>query len=141
MTLRSVSCNDISTNQNLNPSQTLNDVNEVSNNVTHTQSITNVAVISSMRPGMIIARSSEVVSGMGDLDAGGDTLKQWSSLCAISMSNVPSFSNNVHPFSGLLTSQLQCTECKWKVKIFLYNECFLHFINKSLIVQVKNLIV
>lgn len=128
--MRSVSCNDI-----VSANQTCEIPNESNKNisnhvVSYAQSINNVSVsMSSIKPGIIIARSSEIISkiiGEGGGDA--DALRPWSSLCAIPFqSSTPTLSNKVHPFSGLLTSQLICAECKWKVSI--------HFI--STIVQHK----
>ena len=117
--LRSVSCNDIAeVNKN---SQATNEANKNLSNhtVSYAQSISNVsASMSSLKPGIIIARSSEIISKIiGENGAEGDSLKPWSSLCAISsQSNNATLSNKVHPFSGLLTSQLICSECQWKVR-------------------------
>lgn len=88
--------------------------------VSYAQSITNVsASMLSIKPGMIIARSSEILSKIiGESGAEGDCFRPWTSMCAIPFqTNTPSFSSKVHPFSGLMTSQLICTECTWKVNI------------------------
>lgn len=121
--LRSVSCNDISSKTKYHEQPKENGHNGVDHNnhaINHTQSITNVATASSMKPGLIIARSTEIIPGIngeiGNGDYNGDSQKPWSSLCQIPSSSIPSLSNSFHPFSGLLTSQLQCTECKWKVR-------------------------
>ncbi|OXU25501.1 hypothetical protein TSAR_000311 [Trichomalopsis sarcophagae] len=115
--LRSVSCNDIaSANERCEVPRETN--KNLSNHVvTYAQSITNVsASMTSIKPGIILARSSEIISKIiGESGDDGDSLRPWSSMCAIpSQNTTPSFSNKVHPFSGLLTSQLICTECEWK---------------------------
>jgi ubiquitin carboxyl-terminal hydrolase 30 len=121
--LRSVSCNDIvSANEKC---EFPNEKNKNLNNhiVSYAQSIANVSASTSIiKPGIIIARSSEILSKViEDNGAEGDSLRPWNSLCTIPLqSSTSSLSNKVHPFSGLLTSQLICTECKWKVKFYFF---------------------
>ena len=93
--------------------------------------------MSSLKPGIIIARSSDIISKLiGDKGADGDSLRPWNSLCTIpSQTSTASFSNKVHPFSGLLTSQLICTECEWKVKPFL-KRIFYLFVNLNLLMNI-----
>ncbi|XP_011493868.1 PREDICTED: ubiquitin carboxyl-terminal hydrolase 30 [Ceratosolen solmsi marchali] len=118
--LRSVSCNDIvSVNEKRDFPNEKNKQNKnlPSHIVSYAQSIANVsATVPAVKPGIIIARSSELLSKIiGDHGAEGDSLRPWSSLCTIPLqSSTSTLSNKVHPFSGLLTSQLICTECKWK---------------------------
>lgn len=124
--LRSVSCNDIASVNN-GTCEIPNETNKnLSNHVmNYAQSITNVSVsMASIKPGIIIARSSEIISKIIE-DKSMDQTKPrpWTSLCTIpSQANAHSLSspNKVHPFSGLLTSQLICTECEWKVNIKVF---------------------
>lgn len=112
---RSVSCMDISQSET-----NVNGIDKHCNGNANmlSQSITNVST-NHIRPGMILARSSEIIPIATLLCNGDNEAKPWSSLCAIPAT--PTLSNEVHPFSGLLTSQLQCTDCKWKVRsIFLH---------------------
>ncbi|KAJ8681394.1 hypothetical protein QAD02_017181 [Eretmocerus hayati] len=116
--LRSVSCNDIVGANG--PCDMPNETNKNLNNhvVSYAQSITNVSEsMATVRPGIIIARSSEIISKFTtdeNTGAEGDSLRPWTSLCTIPSESNISSSNKVHPFSGLLTSQLICTECDWK---------------------------
>lgn len=118
--LRSVSCNDITTAQNDLP--TTNDVEKKCNgHVVSTQSVLNVSnPYQVMKPGMIFARSTEIISsnnGINNLE--NESFRPWNSLCTIPLPTISSLSVELHPFSGLLTSQLQCTECKWKVRFLI----------------------
>lgn len=117
--LRSVSCNDIAAVQ-MNVSNT-NKINKNCNGyvVASTQSISNVPNVSlSIKPGMILARSSEIISGCsGNNMLENGSFRPWNSLCAIPLPTISPPSMELHPFSGLLTSQLQCTECKWKSSV------------------------
>ncbi|XP_058802775.1 ubiquitin carboxyl-terminal hydrolase 30 [Phymastichus coffea] len=118
--LRSVSCNDIASVNN-GTCEIPNETNKILNNhvMNYAQSITNVSVsMTSIKPGIIIARSSEIISKIiEDKSINEKSTRPWTSLYAIpSQPNSHSLSspNKVHPFSGLLTSQLICTECEWK---------------------------
>lgn len=106
--MRSVSCNDLAKECRV-PS-------EAKQTVPYAQSTTSV-LATSIKPGMILARSSDIVSLMGgETGAEGDSLKPWNSMCTIPLQSCPPKSpNKVHPFSGLMTSQLICTECQCKV--------------------------
>ncbi|XP_046619559.1 ubiquitin carboxyl-terminal hydrolase 30 homolog isoform X1 [Neodiprion virginianus] len=75
--------------------------------------------IDGAKPGMIIARSSEVISrdGEGENSKAAFPFRAWNSLCTIPGPSIPAMSNVTHPFSGLLTSQLQCTNCNWKSSV------------------------
>ncbi|XP_023245646.1 ubiquitin carboxyl-terminal hydrolase 30 [Copidosoma floridanum] len=115
--IRSVSCNDIANECNI-PSEIQKNVGNHA--VSYTQSTMSVltASMASVKPGIILARSSDVVSVVGENgepSAEGDSLRPWNSLCTIPFQScAPTLPNKVHPFSGLLTSQLICTECEWK---------------------------
>ncbi|XP_076671846.1 ubiquitin specific protease 30 [Andrena cerasifolii] len=113
LTFRSVSYNDI-VSANKSP-DTPNGFDKNCNNhvMSSTSSISSIPVAYN-KPGMILARSSELLSkniGSGETK---QLLKSWNSLCTMPVSNSSSMSIEVHPFSGLLTSQLQCSNCKWK---------------------------
>ncbi|XP_054010873.1 ubiquitin carboxyl-terminal hydrolase 30 homolog isoform X2 [Hylaeus anthracinus] len=113
LSFRSVSCNDIvSANRNVS---TPNGFDKNCNNhvMFSTPSISSI-LMAYNKPGMILARSSELLSNNMGGEENKDPLKSWSSLCAMPVSSTPSMSIEVHPFSGLLTSQLQCSNCKWK---------------------------
>ncbi|XP_012255280.2 ubiquitin carboxyl-terminal hydrolase 30 [Athalia rosae] len=71
------------------------------------------------KPGMILARSSEVIfkSGSQNLMTKDLTSRAWNSLCTIPSPSLPALCNAAHPFSGLLTSQLKCTNCNWKSSV------------------------
>lgn len=109
--LRSVSCNDIvSAERNPNSIHGF-DANCNNHMTTSTPSIS-THIPSEYRPGKILDRSSEMLSQIKRYDAGNEPI--WSYLCEVSLLNMPPIWNEVHPFSGLLTSQLQCTNCNWK---------------------------
>ncbi|XP_033209108.1 ubiquitin carboxyl-terminal hydrolase 30 homolog isoform X2 [Belonocnema kinseyi] len=114
--LRSVSCNDITTA--LKDVRTTNgmDKNCIGYIAASTKTIGNVSNVPlPVKPGMILARSSEIISGFsGNKILENGSFRPWNSLCAISLPTISEYSMELHPFSGLLTSQLQCTECKWK---------------------------
>ncbi|KZC04513.1 PREDICTED: ubiquitin carboxyl-terminal hydrolase 30 homolog [Dufourea novaeangliae] len=113
LTLRSVSCNDIvSANKSSNVPNGF-DKNCNSHAMSTTPSISNISMAYN-KPGMILARSSELLSkNVGDV-GNKESFRSWSSLCAMPVPNIPTMSIEAHPFSGLLTSQLQCSNCKWK---------------------------
>lgn len=112
ITFRSVSCNDIVSVNNSNIPNGL-DRNCNSHVMSSTTSVSSIPITHN-KPGMILARSSELLSrGIGSKESK-DSFKTWSSLCTMPISNAPPMSVEVHPFSGLLTSQLQCSHCKWK---------------------------
>lgn len=116
--LKSVSSyNDIATTQEDVPTTNGMDKNCDGYAAAPTKSICNLSNASlSVKPGMILARSSEIISGCGgDRTLENGSFRPWNSLCAISLPTISAYSMELHPFSGLITSQLQCTECKWKV--------------------------
>lgn len=107
--LRSVSCNDLAAAAKHNQFQISNgglDKNYNNHIASSTHSIRN---LSSSKPGIILTRSLEVPINLIN-----DAEKPWNSLHTIT----PSRPQDSHPFSGLLTSQLQCTNCNWKVSYF-----------------------
>ncbi|XP_043250186.1 ubiquitin carboxyl-terminal hydrolase 30 homolog isoform X2 [Colletes gigas] len=113
LSFRSVSCNDIvSVNRNPN---TPNGFDRNCNNhvMSSTPSISSIPIAYN-KPGMILARSSELLSKNIGAGENKESFRLWNSLCAIPVSNSSSMSIEAHPFSGLLTSQLQCSNCKWK---------------------------
>lgn len=117
LTFRSVSCNDIvSVNKNPNIPNGF-DKNCNNHVISSTTSISSIPMVYN-KPGIILARSSELLSRNVKLEGNKESFKPWSSLCAMSFSNT-TISVEVHPFSGSLTSQLQCSCCKWKVN-FLF---------------------
>lgn len=117
LTFRSVSCNDIvSVNKNPNIPNGF-DKNCNNHVISSTTSISSIPMAYN-KPGIILARSSELLSRNVKLEGNKESFKPWSSLCAMSFSNT-TISVEVHPFSGSLTSQLQCSCCKWKVN-FLF---------------------
>ncbi|XP_076160248.1 ubiquitin specific protease 30 isoform X2 [Ptiloglossa arizonensis] len=113
LSFRSVSCNDI-VSANINPN-TSNGFDKNCNNhvMSSTPSISNIPMAYN-KPGMMLARSSEILSTNIESGENKESFRSWSSLCAMPVFNSPSISIEVHPFSGLLTSQLQCSNCKWK---------------------------
>jgi len=116
LNLRSASCNDIASVENNSDNPKGFDKNCNNQMMTSTSSISNTSP-STCRPGMILARSSELLSrsiqGKGDYTS---FFGSWKSLCAaMSFTNIPSMSVETHPFSGLITSQVQCSDCFWKV--------------------------
>ncbi|XP_078039109.1 ubiquitin specific protease 30 isoform X1 [Augochlora pura] len=111
--LRSVSCNDIvSANKNSNLPNGF-DRNCNSHVISSTSSISNIPVAYN-KPGMILARSSELLSKSTEGEENKESFRTWSSLCAMPVPNFQPMSIEGHPFSGLLTSQLQCSNCNWK---------------------------
>lgn len=101
--LRSVSCNDI---------------------VLMEQNSRSGKTKSNEPPGVIIARSAETIF-KEEKQEGKTTSEPWSWLRAIPRSSLSVITNETqHPFSGLLTSQLQCTNCKWKVSNLLEKVIF-----------------
>lgn len=113
--LRSVSCNDIAEVQNNSEGEKSMEKSD-DPMIASTRSISNG--IGASKPGVIIARSAEFVAGNPSKDGTKGSFRPWSSLCTIPQNSVSVIANETHPFSGLLTSQLQCTNCKWKVSIF-----------------------
>ncbi|XP_076244484.1 ubiquitin specific protease 30 isoform X2 [Calliopsis andreniformis] len=112
LTFRSVSCNDIvSANENVN---TPNGFNKNCNNrVMSTSSVSSIPMAYN-KPGMILARSSEsLLNDVGKVN-NKKYFSLWNSLCTMLISNPSSMSTEAHPFSGLLTSQLQCSNCTRK---------------------------
>ncbi|XP_043282295.1 ubiquitin carboxyl-terminal hydrolase 30 homolog [Venturia canescens] len=91
--LRSVSCNDITQMEQNSCSKMMR---------------------SNEPPGVIIARSAETIFN-GGRNGERTTSEPWNWLRAIPRSNLSVIPNETkNPFSGLLTSQLQCTNCEWK---------------------------
>jgi len=117
LSLRSASCNDIASANNHSDAPKGFDKNCNNQIMTSTSSISTMSP-SSCRPGMILARSSELLSrsvhNNGDCK---DLSRSWKSLCAMPFVNIPSVSVETHPFSGLITSQVQCDGCFWKVSM------------------------
>ncbi|KAG7208901.1 hypothetical protein KM043_015082 [Ampulex compressa] len=114
ISLRSVSCNDIvSVEKDINTPNGF-DKNCNSHLITSTSSVLSMSITCN-KPGMILARSSELLSRNHEGSSKNEgSFRPWSSLCTMPFSSLPSKSVEVHPFSGLLTSQLQCSNCKWK---------------------------
>ncbi|XP_076765839.1 ubiquitin specific protease 30 [Xylocopa sonorina] len=113
LTVRSVSCNDIAS-ANKTPNIPNGFDKNCNNHVmSSTTSISSISMAYT-KPGMILARSSQLFSKDIAAEENKAYCKPWSSLCAMPFSNAPSMSVKSHPFSGLLTSQLQCSNCKWK---------------------------
>lgn len=130
LTFRSVSCNDIlSANKNVNTPNGLD--RNCNNHVMSTSSVSSIPTAYN-KPGMIIARSSELLSKNIGCGENKESIRSWSSLCTMPVSNSSSMSIEVHPFSGLLTSQLQCSNCKWKVCTLLFydSDQILYFITE-----------
>ncbi|XP_011312033.1 ubiquitin carboxyl-terminal hydrolase 30 homolog [Fopius arisanus] len=101
LTLRSVSCNDLPQEE---PSRLLSS----SQNMT-----SSTRSIPSSKPGVILARSSEVLTRyLTDESSPRIPERAWRSLCALPQ--VTPLGNENHPFSGFLTSQLKCTRCQWR---------------------------
>lgn len=116
LSFRSVSCNDIvSANKSPNIPNGF-DRNCNSHVISSTTSISSIPMAYN-KPGIILARSSELLSKNVGVEENKESFKPWNSLCAMSFSIAPPISIVVHPFSGLLTSQLQCSCCKWKVSL------------------------
>ncbi|KAG5337927.1 UBP30 hydrolase, partial [Acromyrmex charruanus] len=118
LNLRSASCNDIASVENNSDNPKGFDKNCNNQIMTSTSSISSTSP-STCRPGMILARSSELLSrsiqGNGDCTS---FFGSWKSLCAaMSFTNIPSMSVETHPFSGLITSQVQCSDCFWKSSV------------------------
>ncbi|XP_067213332.1 ubiquitin carboxyl-terminal hydrolase 30 homolog [Linepithema humile] len=116
LSLRSASCNDIASANNHSDAPKGFDKNCNNQIMTSTSSISTMSP-SSCRPGMILARSSELLSrsvhNNGDCK---DLFRSWKSLCTMSFINMPA-SVETHPFSGLITSQVQCDGCLWKSSV------------------------
>ncbi|KAF3427250.1 hypothetical protein E2986_10371 [Frieseomelitta varia] len=112
LTFRSVSCNDI-VSANKNPNIPNGFDRNCNNHVISSTSISSIPMTYN-KPGIILARSSELLSKNVEIEKNKESFKPWSSLCTMSFSTAPPISIEVHPFSGLLTSQLQCSCCKWK---------------------------
>lgn len=132
LNLRSASCNDIASVKNNSDNPKGFDKNCNNQMMTSTSSISNISP-SMCKPGMILARSSELLSR--NIQSNGDCtslFRSWKSLCTMPFINIPSVSVETHPFSGLITSQVQCSDCFWKVssrknkkKIFLVTDSYL----------------
>lgn len=118
----SVSCNDITREENGSKETEKIDKHLPDQMSASTKSIPRFfgTSVDGPKPGMIVARSSEVISvdNREDSLAGEFSFRAWNSLCTIPTSSIPTLSSVTHPFSGLLTSQLQCTNCNWKVSGF-----------------------
>ncbi|XP_032683880.1 ubiquitin carboxyl-terminal hydrolase 30 homolog isoform X2 [Odontomachus brunneus] len=69
--------------------------------------------LSKTKPGMIVARSSELLSRNNCEYI--NSMWSWQNLFTIPYSNTPSMETN--PFSGLITSQLQCSTCMKKSSV------------------------
>lgn len=119
-TLRSSSCIDISFTNSKNETESKN----INQDGLLTGSTPNVAKESKKKPGVILARSIEALQNgiknntsqegaSTENDEKKKKLEIYSSLCEIPPS--AKLSIEVHPFSGMLTSQLKCTDCKHKV--------------------------
>ncbi|XP_029044695.1 ubiquitin carboxyl-terminal hydrolase 30 homolog [Osmia bicornis bicornis] len=112
LTFRSVSCNDI-VSANKSPNIP-NGFDRNCNNHVMSSTSSVLSIPTYNKPGIILARSSEILSKNIAVGENMESFKPWSSLCAMPIFNAPLISVEVHPFSGLLTSQLQCSSCKWK---------------------------
>lgn len=116
LNLRSASCNDIASVKTETDTPKGFDKNCNNQMMTSTSSISSMPPSVGCRPGMILARSSELLSrsvqNNGEYKS---PFKTWKSLCAMPFVNIPSVSIETHPFSGLITSQVQCSSCFWKV--------------------------
>ncbi|EZA53986.1 hypothetical protein DMN91_000307 [Ooceraea biroi] len=113
--LRSASCNDIASAKNNTVAPKGFDKNCNNQMVTSTSSVSSMSP-SSCRPGMILARSSELLSR--NVQSNGDCkspFRSWKSLCSMPFVNIPSV--ETHLFSGLITSQFQCSGCLWKSSV------------------------
>ncbi|XP_031846038.1 ubiquitin specific protease 30 [Nomia melanderi] len=113
LTFRSVSCNDIASANKKSNMPNGFDRNCNNHVMSSTSSISSISLAYS-KPGQILARSSELLSKNIGNEENKESFRTWSSLCAMPVPNFPPMSIEVHPFSGLLTSQLQCSNCKWK---------------------------
>lgn len=74
----------------------------------------------SNKPGIILARSSELLSFniLSDNEEGNNSKKNQNSLMTNSKQSKTSLlSNEAHPFSGFLTSQLKCINCNSKSSV------------------------
>ncbi|XP_034952468.1 ubiquitin carboxyl-terminal hydrolase 30 homolog [Chelonus insularis] len=112
LALRSVSCNDIAQAE---VSTTINNLDKNSNHPLNssTKSISHFSICN--KPGIILARSSEILCrALAEPIDEQSPSRTWSSLCTIPQQSSCVLSNETHPFSGLLTSQLKCTNCNWK---------------------------
>ncbi|KAF7378848.1 ubiquitin carboxyl-terminal hydrolase 30 isoform X2 [Vespula maculifrons] len=110
--LRSVSCNDIVSAER-NPNSMHGFDTNCNNHMTISTPSISSHIPSEYKPGKILDRSSEMLSQHKRYDAENDE-PIWNYLCEVSLINMPPIWNEVHPFSGLLTSQLQCINCNWK---------------------------
>ncbi|CAB0034584.1 unnamed protein product [Trichogramma brassicae] len=116
-TIRSVSCNDIAAAHSkcsVPPETNKNISNHVAS---YAQSTTNVSGSTlSLKPGVILARSADILASLVmEKNGEGDAApKPWTSMSTLPMQTTAPLPNQVHPFSGLLTSQLICTECQWR---------------------------
>lgn len=116
LNLRSASCNDIASVKNGTDTPKGFDKNCNNQMMTSTSSISSMSPSIGYKPGMILARSSELLSR--GIQSNGDCkspFRSWKSLCTMPFINIPSVSIETHPFSGLITSQIQCNGCFWKV--------------------------
>lgn len=128
--LRSVSCNDIVSAER-NPNSMHGFDTNCNNHMTISTPSISSHIPSEYKPGKILDRSSEMLSQNKRYDAENDE-PIWNYLCEVSLINMPPIWNEVHPFSGLLTSQLQCINCNWKVGRNLYRY-FLIFLFYSIL--------
>ncbi|EFN74641.1 Ubiquitin carboxyl-terminal hydrolase 30 [Camponotus floridanus] len=118
LNLRSASCNDIASVKNGTDTSKGFDKNCNNQMMTSTSSISSMSPSIGCKPGMILARSSELLSR--SIQSNGDCkspFRSWKSLCTMPFINIPSVSIETHPFSGLITSQIQCNSCFWKSSV------------------------
>lgn len=139
LNLRSASCNDIASVKNNSDNPKGFDKNCNNQMMTSTSSISNTSP-SICKPGMILARSSELL--LQNIQSNGDCtslFRSWKSLCTMPFINIPSVSVETHPFSGLITSQVQCSDCFWKVLLQKWPIFFYFLINFYLIFLPSNI--
>ncbi|XP_072746825.1 ubiquitin carboxyl-terminal hydrolase 30 homolog [Anoplolepis gracilipes] len=118
LNLRSASCNDIASVKNGTDTPKGFDKNCNNQMMTSTSSIASMSPSIGCKPGMILARSSELLSR--SVQTNGDyksPFRSWKSLCTMPFVNIPSVSVETHPFSGLITSQVQCSGCSLKSSV------------------------
>ncbi|XP_014605233.1 PREDICTED: ubiquitin carboxyl-terminal hydrolase 30 homolog isoform X1 [Polistes canadensis] len=111
---RSVSCNDIVSAER-NPNSMNGFDTNCNNHMTISTPSISSHIPSEYKPGKILDRSSEMLSQLKRYDTENEE-PIWNYLCKVS-TYLPPIWNEVHPFSGLLTSQLQCINCNWKTPV------------------------
>lgn len=113
LSFRSVSCNDITkTDYSLSNKKNIN-INISTKSIPYSSSsIYN-------KPGMIFSRPSKLLfENIYDSQQEISPTKVWNSLLKITeKSNISVLSNETHPFSGFLTSQLKCINCNFKSSV------------------------